>query len=276
MNINELRNKCQGEKLKKNTGLTRLNRNVSIYVTRFLIMCRVSANQVSIAGIMIGIVGSCCFLPGIFWWNVFGVFLLYVSLLCDQVDGELARFYETVNLNGVYIDEFRHLIIYSITIFCLSFPEFYKLDSVYVFLFGFVGSITLVLSRVESKMSYYIFTEKILLRDNFSGGTIKNNVSACGNNLQSNQGGKRKIISPLFYAVSHYLSHQVWILIWLLLVTVLDRYGIMNVNSLNLQSLLFLMFVLYNPIVFLKVVCGHFKEAKIENDCKKIFCDLND
>ena len=276
MKIDDLRIICQSEKLNQNKGLTLFNRKISIYFTRIFIFFKISANCVSVAGIVLGIIGSLFFIPGSLWWNAYGVTLLYFSLICDQVDGELARYYKTVNLGGVYIDEIRHLIIYAITVFCLSFPASYITESKMTFLFGFIGAMTLTISRIEERLPYQIFTEKFILRRNYSGGIIApkfdRNYSANPANKNNpndtlRQEWARKIMATVFYLPFQYLFHQVWIIIWLLLVTVIDQLILPPLKLpklVNTQLLLFFLFTCYGPLVLIKTIHGHFTDGRTE------------
>lgn len=281
MKINDLRIICQKEKLARNKGLTLLNRKVSIHVTRLLIACNISANNASIAGIILGLAGSCMFIPGRFSFNIAGIFLLYLSLLCDQVDGELARYYKTVSLNGVYIDEIRHLLIYSSTVFCLSFPASQVFGSDKAFLLGFLGAMTLTVSRVEERLPYQIYTEKIILKDNHFGGT-----TACALKGDSPRGGEEKETNGLswrtrimrgigscYYGLFHYVYHQVWILIWCLLVFLFDEYILRGQEYwgwLTGSTALFLILTCFCPIVLVNVICDHFNEKRVDTVCAEI------
>ena len=105
MSIDELRKKCQHEKLKTNTGLTLLNRKYSIFITNLCIKAGINANQATVSSLILGLFGSILFCFGESWINLLAIAFLWLSLTLDQVDGELARYYKTVNLNGVYLDE---------------------------------------------------------------------------------------------------------------------------------------------------------------------------
>ena len=277
MKISELRIICQKEKLQRNTGLTLFNRKISIYVTWLFIRFQISANQTSVCGIVLGIAGSMLFIPGNGALNLVGVAILYISFLFDQVDGELARYYKTVNLNGVYIDEIRHLIIYSITIFCLSFPAAEQFSSNIPFFLGFIGAISLTIARVEERLPYQIFTEKVILKDNFTGGRLhsneveKNEVNE--NNWSDSRSVLRKKMATLFYGLHHFITHQVYILIWLMMGTLVDHYickDVQLIESISSQSIFFLVFVFVNFVTLVKVIIGNFQVNKVENLCREM------
>jgi phosphatidylglycerophosphate synthase len=284
MNIAELRQICQGAKLRQNTGLTRINRTISIYFTRLFIWLNVSANQITLSGIILGILGSVCFMFGIWHLNILGVFLLYLSLTFDQVDGELARYYDRVNLNGVYLDEIRHLVIYAITIFCLSFPAAREMNSYYPFLLGFGGAISLTISRIEERLPYQIFTEKIILRRNFTAGkfncTDARSHSDAWAELEKESAGVfglmklKNLLCVLFYDGFQFVSNQVSILFVLLSVTLIDRFllgGQKLFGFLTMQSFFFVFFSSHATALTIKVIYGHFEQQKVERLCFDIY-----
>ena len=280
MKIDELRNICQGEKLKRNTGLTLLNRRISIRFSHLFIRLGITANQASVACILFGIAGSLLFVPGMWGLNLLGVALLYLSFTCDQVDGELARYYGTVNLSGVYLDEIRHLLIYSVTIFCLSFQASRELDAAWPFMMGFFGALTLVVSRVETALSYQIFTSKIILNDNFTGGAFPDASEAAPgdgapqeNEAAAGESSLRRRLGRAVYGLYHYLANQVTILIWLLGATLIDRCllrGAGGAWGLSLQSCIFLLFCMVGPVLLFRTIRGNFLENRTEADCRRI------
>ena len=282
MNINELREICQKEKLKRNTGLTLCNRKISIYITWLLVRLNISANQASVCGIFLGVAGSLLFIPGKWSLNFAGVFLLYLSFTCDQIDGELARYYKTVNLNGVYLDEIRHLVIYSITIFCLSFSAAIEIDSNIPFLIGFFGAMVLVIGRIEERLPKFIFTDKVILKDNFTGGTFvkpaKNNNKNVDRISDTNKRSIfKKLFSLLFYRGFNFLSNQVTILVWLFSVTIFDHFIFHDnvlFNYYSVQSIVFYIFSFLGFLTTSWIIYGHFKSNKIEKDCNRIYLEL--
>src|SRR5436309_14521992 len=90
--IPRMRVLCQREKLRKPDDLTRKHRALSIYATWLLVKTPVTADQVTIASIVTGLLGAVALgLEGLAW-GLIGCALLYLSFLFDQVDGEVARY----------------------------------------------------------------------------------------------------------------------------------------------------------------------------------------
>ena len=116
--IKELRKICQPEYEEvKNILLYRIYRRFfrifSIYITRTLLSFNVSANLVSIFGLISGVIGSLFLYFGEF---LIGSIILQLWLLVDTLDGEVARYYarkkpKNYLVKGEFLDlNFHHLI----------------------------------------------------------------------------------------------------------------------------------------------------------------------
>jgi hypothetical protein len=85
---------------------TAFTRRVSIYFTVVLARLRVTPNQVSALGVLVG-AGSCALMafgsPG---HVLIGVALLHLYAVLDSVDGELARMTQRFSLVGLFIEDF--------------------------------------------------------------------------------------------------------------------------------------------------------------------------
>ena len=55
--IKKLRKICQGEKFSKQSRLYTLPRHISIHITRILLLTNITANQVTLWAILLGIAG---------------------------------------------------------------------------------------------------------------------------------------------------------------------------------------------------------------------------
>ncbi len=283
MKLEDLRKHSQREKLKTNVGLTYHNRKLSIYLTYLCIKLGVSANQATVSGIFIGIIGSGLFIPGIWWLNIAGIFMLWLSFTLDQSDGELARYYGTVNLGGVYLDEIRHILIYSVTIFCLSFPFSEQFDSYLPLVLGFIGANVLILSRVEERLPYMIFVEKIILKHNFTYGELPSEegeapTCAGASVIQETSYVKSNLkkISRLVYAAFAFMADQGGILVTLLSVTVIDvllNDGSLAGVALPAQLGFLVFFSIVGLLLEVRTIQGHWRDAWAEQECRKIMVE---
>src|SRR3989344_2995483 len=105
--IKELRVKLQTNVL----GHPILQRVLSIYVTRVFLAMNITANQVSAAMIVVGVISGVVIAFGYIWT---GLVLIYLSLLLDAVDGEIARYRKVFSLRGIYLDLVNHLVVFGV------------------------------------------------------------------------------------------------------------------------------------------------------------------
>lgn len=112
MTYTEFKNKAfPAHKLALDPYLSRIYRFFSLPITWLLFQRNITPNQVSIAQIVIGLLG-CLF---IYLWAgyvgfLIGVFLLHFAYVLDCVDGELARASHQQSIPGVFLDKYAHAI----------------------------------------------------------------------------------------------------------------------------------------------------------------------
>ena len=70
---------------------THFNRPLGRPLSRLLIHTRISPNQVSIFGILLGVFAAYCFTLGLAQWMILGAVLLQLSAVMGCIDGDLAR-----------------------------------------------------------------------------------------------------------------------------------------------------------------------------------------
>ncbi len=102
--IKELRERLQKNQL----GHPILQRVLSIYITRAILPTRITANQVTIAMLLVGVASAIPFFFGYIWT---GLALSYLCILLDASDGEVARYRKSYSLKGIYLDLINHLAI---------------------------------------------------------------------------------------------------------------------------------------------------------------------
>ena len=95
-----------------------LQRVLSIYLTRVFLATDMTANQVSILMLLVGIAGAIPFFFGYFW---VGLAVSYLAVLLDASDGEVARYRKTYSLQGIYIDLVNHLVTQELFFLGLGF-----------------------------------------------------------------------------------------------------------------------------------------------------------
>ena len=149
--ISELREKCQNCRHVKEAD-TRyaalVARKVSIYFTWLLLHTRISANQTTFLFIVLGLIGSACFIPGIHLLSLLGAFVLQIWFIFDCVDGEIARYRGTSSVTGSYFDLMAHDIVNSALFLCLSYGVYFRTGSTIYFVFGFSTVFSLFLIKL--------------------------------------------------------------------------------------------------------------------------------
>ena len=88
-----------------------IHRRWSIYVTWVLLHFPVQANHVTAAMMVLGIAGAALLAPRDPALNLLGFVALYLSFLCDKIDGEVARYRRTSSVSGLLLDRLHHLAI---------------------------------------------------------------------------------------------------------------------------------------------------------------------
>ena len=101
--IKELRQQLQTNVL----GHPILQRVLSIYITRPLLSTSVTATQVSVAMVVVAVLGAVLVGFGYFWS---GFAVVYLSILLDATDGEIARYRKISSLRSIYMDLVNHLM----------------------------------------------------------------------------------------------------------------------------------------------------------------------
>lgn len=151
----ELRVKLQTNVL----GHPILQRVLSIYITRFLLLTNVTANQVSAAMIVAGVISGVVIAFGYIWA---GLALIYISLLLDAVDGEIARYRKTFSLRGIYLDLVYHLVVFVVFFLGLVFAVsgVWTDPNLVVLAIGVVGALTMGMRRAVGDLPRVLFVRE--------------------------------------------------------------------------------------------------------------------
>ncbi len=157
--IAELRKICQTAPGREmgNIYARRFIRFFSIFLTRFLLPHKISANQVSLLMIFVGVFSTCLFLFPFRWSFCAGALLMQLWYTLDGVDGEVARYryYQKTgsivmdkrdgSLTGMYLDMINHYIINLLVPATIAFGVFQKTGASGWILVGIAASLAQVL-----------------------------------------------------------------------------------------------------------------------------------
>lgn len=106
-----------------------LVRKLSIRITWALLHTRLSANAVTIGGILAGVAGAVMLASSLFWVLAGGLVLLQLSFVVDYSDGEVARYRAReqgvqTNAGGAYLDWIGHYYVPAIAIAALAWGAY--------------------------------------------------------------------------------------------------------------------------------------------------------
>lgn len=106
-------------------------RKLSIRITRVLLPTGISANQTTVVGILIGLVGAALLADNYFWAQIAAIVLLQLSFVLDFCDGEIARFERVVEgkssgAGGAYLDWVGHYYIPALMTGALGWAVFHE------------------------------------------------------------------------------------------------------------------------------------------------------
>ncbi len=166
--IRELREKLQKEKLEgreRPWGYRRFQRGPSIFITRILLATIITPNQITLLSLASGLAGSLALLLSLAWqWKLAGMALLYLHLLLDRVDGEVARYKQIYSLEGIYLDEINHALIPPLFFFSLAWgiAETSLIAPSFILAGGATAAFASMLLRITLNLPYQIFMKKYL------------------------------------------------------------------------------------------------------------------
>src|SRR3954452_2168926 len=103
----------------------RFVRKISIRITWLLLHTGVSANAVTVGGILAGIAGALLLAWSEAWTLVAGIVLLQLSFVVDYSDGEVARYRAherggATNAGGAYLDWIGHYYVPAVAVGALA------------------------------------------------------------------------------------------------------------------------------------------------------------
>jgi phosphatidylglycerophosphate synthase len=124
-------------------------RKLSIRITWLLLHTRMSANTVTIVGILIGVAGALMLACNQFWVLVGGLALLQLSFVVDFSDGEIARYRAQeegtpTNAGGAYLDWIGHYYVPAIAIGAVAWGAYTQSGHDWLLLAALVAILSVV------------------------------------------------------------------------------------------------------------------------------------
>jgi hypothetical protein len=158
--IAQLKQITQGEKRATQSARYTRMRDVSVYVTWVLLHTPITANQVTAIGIAFGLLGVILVAmpsPSI---GIAGCILLWIHILLDKVDGEVARYRKTVSLRGIFLDEIGHLVVQPLLFVALAVHVYGATGRIEALLLGYIPALQTGWARVLANLPFRIFSKK--------------------------------------------------------------------------------------------------------------------
>lgn len=125
------------------------SRKISVWVTYFLRNTDITPNQVTAIWVLMGAVGALLLAFPNYWVTVAGALILWMAMLLDHVDGELARVKKIFSQRGDLLDMLGHQLHVPLAFGALTFSLILEGGSPVVI---FCGILAAVFSTPLSKM----------------------------------------------------------------------------------------------------------------------------
>lgn len=149
--IAELRTICQktAPNPARESIVGRLSRFFAIYFTRIFVQLGLSSHAVTILSVAAFFCGLAVFYFGNYAINLLGLLIMFISIVWDCCDGEVARFNQKAGLvGGSYTEPVSHDIQYGFGFLFLAVIMYYTKDyPAYYLILGAVAGISKLLYR---------------------------------------------------------------------------------------------------------------------------------
>ena len=233
--IAELRRICQYSRSnnygKRPWPERNLTRPISIYLTKLFLVMGISANQASLIGLIIAVIGG-AFLtfPSPAYWLI-GIVLLLLCEVIGMVDGEIARYTKSASPTGAYWNSIPEQFVSLYTPICMSFGLYSVFHSIYPFIFGFVAVISISLNTFAILLPYPILRDKGLPSEA----------------LGSDKAGRLEGNTSIIIKYGRFFNHFTILLLVFLVGTILDYFIsplVIGALSFNARYILFAIYTL--------------------------------
>ena len=139
-----------------------LERPISIRFTRLFLILGLSANQATLTSLLLGITAGIFFTkPQPLYWFI-GLLILYLVIIFDCVDGEIARYRKKSSSDGRYFDVMVTYFLIPYILACMSFGLYFIIQGLEVFIVGSLAIIGMNLIFVHKPLLHSIRYEQKL------------------------------------------------------------------------------------------------------------------
>lgn len=113
-------------------------RKISIYFTWLLLQFKTTANQATFIQGFLGFTGSVLLATGGRDWAPVALIIIQIGYIFDCIDGEIARFRKTTNVNGVFFDSLIHAIVIPTMFAGLTLYSYFLTDQSWLLIAGVI------------------------------------------------------------------------------------------------------------------------------------------
>ena len=166
--VKELREICQATAPNpaRESLVGRFSRLFSIYTTKLLLYTKITPNQITVLSTLVFFAGIALYFIDIYSVRITGAFLVFLSVVLDGSDGEVARFRKSGGTLGTnYVEPVSHDIQYGFSFLLFGCALFYLGYSPVYILLGALASIFKLESRTLQfrywKIVYKISSEEV-------------------------------------------------------------------------------------------------------------------
>ncbi len=163
--LKELSRICQKPNYKTvgNWMVRHILRDAALPMTWLLLHTPVTANQVTLVALIIGLAGNAMLSGGSTGLFLSGVICLQLWYYLDHVDGQIARYRKTSSLTGRFLDFLMHHLVHA----CIYFPwgwHIWQVEANSAFLVaGFMLSVLTFTFNMLPDIGYKAMFEKIVM-----------------------------------------------------------------------------------------------------------------
>jgi len=120
----------------------------SIFLTWIFARTSVTPNQLNFTSVVLFLIGISLFGFNDYWLNFIGILIIFVSIVFDAADGEIARLKKFKPNPGVfYTEPFSHDVQYALTFIPLTIGAFAATNQISIIYVGFVATVSKLLFR---------------------------------------------------------------------------------------------------------------------------------
>lgn len=146
----------------------KINRKVSLQITKYLSSTPLTPNQISFLGFLVGLASAVLFGLGRFPWVLGAGLLAQFSSILDGVDGEVARLKLIKSSYGDFIDSVFDRYVDGFMILGMTFGVYFVSHNLWVWIVGWIALVGASLSSFY-KEKYKVATGKTYISQKYDG-----------------------------------------------------------------------------------------------------------